>query len=414
MPKTHVGRAPRRCGVAGLLILLCLVVATPASASSIAFVRDGDVYLVSPDGAREHRVTSGGGYLAVTQSDDGTIFAYRAEALDRLDQNGRQLAAPIRMTALDPDVSPDGTKIAIWYPTTDARGETIVVNADGTPGGYGDQSGWHPTWIDNDLLLYSNSGGNINTLARGAGNWSTWFGDPDGRKYASAITRGKDTLVAVYRDWDDIGRVFGPWKIAWYANSAAPPTDGASGGSRPASERPVHRCTVDNGDAEPSHPSFAPDGSAIAWEMPDGVHVRPLLDLGSCVQPAGGFTIPGAVSPDWGPADVPAPGASGGPLVSAKAVAGQRLRRALAKGFKIRIVCSAACAVAGELRHGKKLVAKGGKTFSSGKGKLKLKFTKAGKKRLKPMRKAKLKLLLAAVDGQDRRNSASGRVTLKR
>jgi hypothetical protein len=393
--------------------VLCLAVAAPASASSIAFVRDGDVYLVTPDGAREHRVTSGGSYLAVTQSDDGTLFAYRSGALDRLDPNGRALAAPIGMTALDPDVSPDGSKIAIWYPTTDARGETVVVNADGTPGDYGDQSGWHPTWIDNDVLLYSNSGGYINTLVRGVGNWTNWFGDPDGRKFASAITRDRERLVTVYRDWDDIGQVFGPWKIAWYSNSAAPPVDGRTG-DRPASERPTFECTVETGDAEPSHPSFAPDGSAIAWEMPDGVHVGPVAAPGGCAQPGGSFTIAGAASPDWGPADVPEPGAAGGPLTSAKPANGQPLRKALKRGFKMRIACSEACAVAGELRKGKKRVAKGARSFPSGKGTLTLKFTKAAKKSLKRKRKVKLKIVLGASDGAENTSSARGTVTLKR
>jgi hypothetical protein len=80
----------------------------------------------------------------------------------------------------------------------------------------------------------------------------------------------------------------------------------------------------------------------------------------------------------------------------------------------LKIACSEACAVAGELRLKKKLVAKGGKSFASGRGTVVLKFTKAGKKRLKRLKKVKLKLALGAVDGQDRRSSAGGTITLKR
>ena len=43
----------------------------------------------------------------------------------------------------------------------------------------------------------------------------------------------------------------------------------------------------------------------IAWELPDGIVVKPVYDLSACAQPTGGFSIAGAKSPDRGPADVP-------------------------------------------------------------------------------------------------------------
>ena len=73
----------------------------------------------------------------------------------------------------------------------------------------------------------------------------------------------------------------------------------------PRDQQPEVCCYEPVGEVEPQHPSFSPDGTSIAWELPDGVVVKPAFDLGACAQPPGGFSIAGATSPDWGPADVP-------------------------------------------------------------------------------------------------------------
>jgi hypothetical protein len=300
----------RRIAVAIGTAVTALALAATAQASSIVFVRGGDVFLTTPDGSRELRVTTGGDFVGATQSDDGRIFAVSPTSLSSFAPNGRRLAGPTPVgSKFDIDVTPDGSKLAYWTGSSSGA-EFSVMNSDGSPAsGWDDQSGWFGTWINNDLALYSNAGGYIDTLFEGTGNWSDWFAEPDGRKHASAITRATDELVVVSRDWDNVGAEFGPYKTIWYSNSATPPTDGRFGGTRPASERPTVRCTVEN-PSEPQHPSFAPDGSAIAWEFEDGVHVLPAVNLSDCSQPSGGFTIAGARSPDWGPADVPAAAAA--------------------------------------------------------------------------------------------------------
>src|SRR6478735_2702811 len=95
-----------RCVLAGAAALLALAVAAPAaSADSIAYVKNGDIYLSTSDGARQYRVR-----------------------LHRLNRSGRVLAdfaTPVSDTRpapaktfygpYDPAISPDGRKVAYTY-----------------------------------------------------------------------------------------------------------------------------------------------------------------------------------------------------------------------------------------------------------------------------------------------------------
>jgi hypothetical protein len=78
---------------AALAATLSLVVAAPAAADSIAYVKDGNVWLATPDGARQLQVTTSGGYSYVSQADDGTMIALApGERLHKLSRNGNVLA----------------------------------------------------------------------------------------------------------------------------------------------------------------------------------------------------------------------------------------------------------------------------------------------------------------------------------
>ena len=53
-----------------------LAAAAPAAhADSISYIKDGNVHLTTPDGARDHQVTYAGGYAYASQADDGRILA---------------------------------------------------------------------------------------------------------------------------------------------------------------------------------------------------------------------------------------------------------------------------------------------------------------------------------------------------
>src|SRR3954449_9171271 len=105
-----------------------LTIAAPASADSIVYVKEGNVWLTSPDGAKQVQVTTDGGYESPSQADDGTIVALRAKQFVRMDRTGHQLNAPVDgmgspstnttgnfFGPYEPRVSPDGKRIAYWF-----------------------------------------------------------------------------------------------------------------------------------------------------------------------------------------------------------------------------------------------------------------------------------------------------------
>lgn len=104
-----------------------LGVAGPAAADSIVFIKDGNVWLTSPDGAKSYAVTSDGGYSSPSQADDGTIAALQGKSFVRMDPSGRQLNAPVAgmgtppvpandfFGPYEPRISPDGKRIAYWF-----------------------------------------------------------------------------------------------------------------------------------------------------------------------------------------------------------------------------------------------------------------------------------------------------------
>src|ERR671917_448505 len=79
--------------LASVAAFLTLVIAAPASADSIAFIKGGDVWLATPDGARQQQVTRTGTYSYVSQADDGTMIALApGERLHKLSRTGAVLA----------------------------------------------------------------------------------------------------------------------------------------------------------------------------------------------------------------------------------------------------------------------------------------------------------------------------------
>ena len=124
---------------AALLVLACG--APAASADSIAYVKDGNVWLTTPDGSRQYQVTSAGGYSDVSQADDGTMIALNGVRLHRLDRATAHVIAdfdtPVSDTRpapsktfygpFDPAISPDGTKVAYtYYYMTQSQNPTLL------------------------------------------------------------------------------------------------------------------------------------------------------------------------------------------------------------------------------------------------------------------------------------------------
>src|SRR3954469_2879836 len=112
-----------------LSLLLLLLLATPAAADSIVYVKDANVWVARPDGSGAVRITPDGTtsdrYGYTTQADDGTILAVRGTRFHRFDRSGRPLATfgsvltekPNIVGAvgpLDARISPDGRTVAYW------------------------------------------------------------------------------------------------------------------------------------------------------------------------------------------------------------------------------------------------------------------------------------------------------------
>jgi hypothetical protein len=420
---------------AALLVLACG--APAASADSIAYVKDGNVFLSTPDGSRQYQVTTAGGYSDVSQADDGTMIALNGVRLHRLARDGSLLAnfdTPVSDTRpapsktfygpFDPAISPDGTKVAYTYyfmtqsqnPTCFPPACVTTINEAGTGYSFADrQTGWdvpglgyhsgwrHPSWVDNDMTLISNPShvpnrdiilDRISDGGNGHGNmvlnWTSDLieGNPhvgggdiarDKRKLAFQTGQGDSTL-SVYSipsfptSWRDGEPNAGSDPHLCYRYSDAP--GGAFG-----------------------VPTFSPDGSSLAWHAGDGIHVAavPSFAAGCTLDgatPAPPLVIPGGREPDWGPADVPAarpvpgtggsnPGTGNGGSKPAP-LAVKVLSATRRGGVKVNVKVSGKGKLTASAKIGKKVVGTAAKTVKkAGTASLKVKVNRKGKATLK-------------------------------
>jgi len=302
---------------AALAVLLALALAAPAAADSIVFVRDGDVWISTPDGATERRLTVGGGHASPSMADDGLIVALRGSSFVRLRTDGAPVGVPT--TAIggdwlvaggpyDPRVSPDGLKIAYWFTgrrraclpidpncSFEDREVAAYAYADRTTdplelGAVRDRR--DPSWYGSGrALLFRPGPGSgeavaVNRVGRGESDNQGWFSYDDGTELDQGqISRGGDRFAAVA----------GGNEIHLFGVVDPPPA------------LPVLRCVIPGSSY--ANPTFSPDGTMLAWEAPDGVHVAgPIPDLRGPVQDCSAIRerrLGAGAEPYWGPAAVP-------------------------------------------------------------------------------------------------------------
>ena len=334
---------------AALLVLACG--APAASADSIAYIKDGNVLLSTPDGSRQYQVTTAGGYADVSQADDGTMIALNGVRLHRLDRDGAVLAdfdTPVSDTRpapsktfygpFDPAISPDGTKVAYtYYCMTQSqnadllpahvrrRRSTRAAPATRSPTarrgwdepGIGYHSGWrHPSWVDNDMTMLSNPThlpnrdiilDRISDGGNGHGNmvmnWTQRHGrgQPARQRRRHHARQAQDGLPDG-RERHDADRLLRP---------GLPDRRG-----RTATRTPARTCTLlplqRRAGRQPSacrrsRPTArGSPGTTATASTSRPSRPSPRTARSTAPRPTPPLVIPGGREPDWGPADVPA------------------------------------------------------------------------------------------------------------
>ena len=414
----------RSVGVA-VLVAAALAPAT-ASADSIVFTKDANVWVAAPDGSAQRAVTADGTaaspYSDPSQADDGTILARRGTRLVRLDRQGNALAPamptvltnkPANVNAVgpfDPQISPDGTKVAYWigvYSSWHDYGSNIEWTSNGPAVVWqdardGSQLGAtqfyeEPSWLADSsraLLFEETNALAAQVVVAGVGqnhnDIQQWFGDydtkPQDEEYSKPISGGElsrdGSKLAMLRAGTNLGN-------GGMSHGAGNTIRlyGASGfGAAPQ----MWWCgVVDAVGGEFDDPTWSPRGDGLAWAEGDGIWSTPVG--GDCATPlAPRRVIEGGRDPDWGPADAgpaapPAPDPGGGrvqqsgdpvhqiapPVLSApRSIKRGALRR---RGLVANVDCDAACAVTATLRSGPRRVASAtGSTAAAGRVALRL------------------------------------------
>jgi hypothetical protein len=313
-------------------VVVLLVCTGSARASSLVYVKDSNVWLANPDGTAARQLTTDGfkesPYESPSQADDGTILARRGLRFVKLDRRGRPLGPPLpsilvgkpanalAVGPFDPKLSPDGKTLVYWIGTwstwfdygtstnwTDPQDAVIWQDA-----GSGAQLGFtmfygKPSWLQDSRHALLNQADNrltaqiVNSAIGASHNGVTHFftdndSKPAGEYYTqdvgdAELTPAGDKLVAL--------RGPNAETIRFYDTRSGRPRISACGLGEPV-----------GGSA--ADPTWAPDGSAVAWTEGDGIWTTPVgaLDSTDCTWEQPHRIIAGASQPDWGPADVSA------------------------------------------------------------------------------------------------------------
>jgi hypothetical protein len=350
-----------------------LLLPAAAHADSIVFVKDGNVWVASPDGSGQRALTRDGTadwpYRSPSQADDGTVAASFGDEIRLLARDGgvlrtldppaltNSVSHPMDGVPVDVAISPDGRKLAYTFVNAScppgascgARAATGYMTATGDPLP-GNLYLRNPSWVDNGrTLLFGGYLHQVNTHDQGAASEVHWFDDQDiqGEGYESTdlgdgeLSRAGDRLALV-RGYGD------GTHIMWFTTNGAPPA------------LPSMACMT--GKLDGLHgPTWAPDGQSLAWGEPDGVWIKPAA-LDCTAQPS--LVLPGGSEPDWGPAGA-----------AAAAPAKPHLKAAATKKrVKVSVPCATACVVQAKLlSKGRKVASRRATLGAAGTAKLTLK-----------------------------------------
>lgn len=335
-------------------------VAAAAATGTIVYIHDHNVWLTRPDGSGQRAVTKDGTeaspYEHPTMSDAGIIAAMKGDTILRLDQAGKVLNTMVPedlfvpdygtvniSPVLDPEISPDGSKIAYSqlrlehygggdYNYLKSEAETSYTDAAAWvgPDKYGIVLGFQPSWIGNSKVALDVDGDvQLANLGQDAQPWF-WSKDvftdfielnePEVSRDRQRVLLGTDGGFVVVK------------------------ANGDPGGANPGKPHEfVCGLSSDGTTPVPVDPSSGPDSDSAAYS--EGGDLWVALGLDACgEQTTLAKVATGGTEPDWSPAALappPVPGSDPGtgsgsttqqftlgaaPRLSGKARVGKRLR----------------------------------------------------------------------------------------
>lgn len=336
--------------LAGVLLGGALTIAGPAQPAdaappdgTIVYIQDHNVWLAKLDGSGRHQVTHDGSaaapYDGPSMSDQGLIAVQRGRSIDVLQQNGAVVnrlspsssfiegsCSTMNVTpALEPTISPDGTKIAFYQVRLSncagsLRTEALATVVDALPSGPGTFEvviGSSPAWVSNERLVLR-QGGNVVLYPLGYGDPSgiTWFTSTDicddcyNDLLDPAVSRdGTRVALGIDLVWDEAsGQTLGYLAVlptSGDPRSATPPPPPGLG-CLGAAEQP----RPDDGPILDSI-TISADGSATVYREGSDIWVSTAV-IGDCASSTGGMVIAGASDPYWSPAPIAPPAVPGG------------------------------------------------------------------------------------------------------